>query len=802
MTSEPDNGKTKSVDILRACHDLAVEHLSCSIKQALSPICAELNKIADKAANSHRRNHYVDAAQELLSKNIYFEEDVVAKFREQSQHALVPINKRTLVAENTVLDTMTELSLVDSNEMEESLAVTNFIENLKGQCREDLFALECRTMLLLGDTGSSADSLPFGPQAIGNAFKHACGQLAADVEIKCALYKLIGRFTASDLRELYRALNSYLIKCNILPSISMSAMCPRYGQRKSFDAIDSRLGEKRSNALTERSRGNRRAYFSKDAPSSYAAIKSELTAPVCGTSANVRHTQTNGAYSPFNERGSQTNDQVKSEEETPGHADTSRFVETLTQIQNSDLSMLYKPNDVCVGRPRSKPQAGTVNVLHTLRDSDIVGDISESDGTILDIIAMLFDFIFDDKSIPDFMKALIGKLQIPVLKVALLDKSLLSSKTHPARKLIDLLANSSIGLVDSGSDAQYAKFTGHIVQYIVKNFTYDIEIFNAAAKKLEEFLTQEAAQFNKGINRSASSLNAREQIVHAKCAVDKALQSRLAAGHVPEFIVQFAKDYWRQLLIITYIDHGYDSDEWRAKLQTIDTLIWSVSDKRGRAQKPPLATISQLLLQEIRAGMKALDMDRKVCSKFLSMLASVHAVNIKKEKESASGATDLLLDKVSADISPQRDTANALRKPSINNSLQHTDTGEHENDNSLALDPSLFEDDGEVEDIDVALLPRIKNLNTHLATATSMDLGDWVEFDKHDGTTKRARFTWISPFTGRYLFTDQRGQKSMDATLGKLAELFSNGSARRIESRPDPLFDRALDDLMGRLATA
>jgi hypothetical protein len=85
---------------------------------------------------------------------------------------------------------------------------------------------------------------------------------------------------------------------------------------------------------------------------------------------------------------------------------------------------------------------------------------------------------------------------------------------------------------------------------------------------------------------------------------------------------------------------------------------------------------------------------------------------------------------------------------------------------------------------------------------TAMDLGDWVEFDNEDGTSMRARFTWISPATGRYLFTTRQGQKAMDTTLGKLAELFSKDTARHIESQPDPIFERALGDLMGRLESA
>jgi hypothetical protein len=63
----------------------------------------------------------------------------------------------------------------------------------------------------------------------------------------------------------------------------------------------------------------------------------------------------------------------------------------------------------------------------------------------LDIVALLFDFILDDQRIPDALKALIGRLQIPVLKVAMLDKDFFSHKTHPARLLLDALAAAAFG---------------------------------------------------------------------------------------------------------------------------------------------------------------------------------------------------------------------------------------------------------------------------------------------------------------------------------------------------------------------
>ena len=66
--------------------------------------------------------------------------------------------------------------------------------------------------------------------------------------------------------------------------------------------------------------------------------------------------------------------------------------------------------------------AGNVNVLRDLKSTVFAEGLGEMDAMTLDVVSMLFDFILDDKNVPSAMQALIGRLQIPVLKAAMLDK--------------------------------------------------------------------------------------------------------------------------------------------------------------------------------------------------------------------------------------------------------------------------------------------------------------------------------------------------------------------------------------------
>src|SRR6185369_14893137 len=87
-----------------------------------------------------------------------------------------------------------------------------------------------------------------------------------------------------------------------------------------------------------------------------------------------------------------------------------------------------------------------VNVVRRIRSASSTTNLAANDSITIDLVAMLFDFIFDDEHIAATAKAHLGRLQIPTLKVALLDKSFFSSNSHPARRLLDLLAESAMGL--------------------------------------------------------------------------------------------------------------------------------------------------------------------------------------------------------------------------------------------------------------------------------------------------------------------------------------------------------------------
>jgi hypothetical protein len=64
----------------------------------------------------------------------------------------------------------------------------------------------------------------------------------------------------------------------------------------------------------------------------------------------------------------------------------------------------------------------------------------------IDTMALIFEAIFESDELPDAIRAALGSLQIPLLRVAIVDPALLSREAHPARLLLNRIGHAALGL--------------------------------------------------------------------------------------------------------------------------------------------------------------------------------------------------------------------------------------------------------------------------------------------------------------------------------------------------------------------
>jgi hypothetical protein len=178
--------------------------------------------------------------------------------------------------------------------------------------------------------------------------------------------------------------------------------------------------------------------------------------------------------------------------------------------------------------------------INRLLGDDAPVEMGSLDEMLVDIVAMMFDFILDDDDLPNAMKALIGRLQIPVLKVAILDRTLFSRRFHPARKLLNTLAEAAFGWDEvAGADDSLFRKIDELVHRVLDEYDDDIAVFSDVLFALQAFLDGEARERQERIERQAAAMTNRERLDDAKLTVKQEIRTALSGVVLPPIVKLF-----------------------------------------------------------------------------------------------------------------------------------------------------------------------------------------------------------------------------------------------------------------------
>ncbi|WP_236632039.1 DUF1631 family protein [Endozoicomonas montiporae] len=122
------------------------------------------------------------------------------------------------------------------------------------------------------------------------------------------------------------------------------------------------------------------------------------------------------------------------------------------------------------------------SIKHGLVNRGVTQHLSPRQEDLINLVGLLFEFIIDDHELPDVIKKTIGLLQIPVLKLALIDKDFLTNREHPGRQLLNDMT--SAGMHCKENDKPVVHLIETTVMTIIRGFTDNPNIFSEC---LDEF---------------------------------------------------------------------------------------------------------------------------------------------------------------------------------------------------------------------------------------------------------------------------------------------------------------------------
>jgi len=718
----------ESASLLSGCRDLALNRIAAALASMLDRVEDELFELAEKTEDRDAQNVYLDARAQAREKRAVIE----SAFR---RHFVEFFNRKVRGEQRPKRETAApaELSLMGDDDLEEDLAISEMSRKLKAACEGELGPLAQRMGFLLERSTLEDDANPMSPELVCDAFKRAFDAVQSNFKVRMALLRQVERHAEGEMRRVYHDLNAHLVERRVLPEVE-AVRRPAQPRREEPRAAPPPAGKDAAAA-------------SNDLFGSLA----QLLGASLGGGAMAASPQGPATW-PLAEGGSMP---------PPAPA----LMEQLTRMHRE------LPAAGVEALSAASPDA-LVNMVRSVKAS--APSLGAVDAMTIDIVAMLFDYIFDDRHIPASVKALIGRLQIPTLKVALMDKSFFSSKAHPARRLIDLLAEVSMGL-DASTAAGHAalEMVEKAVARVLEEFEADVAPFESAIADVERFLDDQKRAEEQIVERSARLIEARERQELARMVAEEEVSRRLGVRQwVPPAVRTMLERDWMRALADVHAVEGEGSGTWQGFMLTMDDLLWSVEPKCTPEDRKRLVAMLPALLRHVHDGLNRAKTGDAERDAFFGALVDCHAAAVK------AGLRGMA-------IVPDAPPPPAPIEP-------------------VSIESELIPaGDIQVEEIRLKTSrgSQVRNVFTRTGIWTNLQRGTWVEFTRPSHELVRARLTWISPNKGVYLFTNPMSEATaLSVSPEALAEQMRLGQARVLGDAA--LVDRAVDSMLATLKRA
>ncbi|MCI0654741.1 MAG: DUF1631 domain-containing protein [Methylococcaceae bacterium] len=742
----------------------------------------ELFSLSDKAENSALQTVYFEAMRFIRKDRGGIEnnlQEIVLKQFDEFWNGCRDAAAQTSPAEYDE----DNFSLIEYDVLEEDLAVTTMIDKMNQRLHAELYGLNRRFAALLGQMEICGELNPVGPYRICHCFAQVIKPLLLDLEIKLLIYKFYDKFASSRLDIVYKEINAALVKEQILPKLTRNFRLPQ-AAAVSARPTNNAFAEANSSVVVvddEIAHGiDSQAEFQ-----AFQKLQSMLDAW------RVRN-----GFSAFSGTG------IVGQPGNPVHQ-TDDVLNVLTRLQVDQIE------------PGIHPSRGLKlylsNELRSLVPGNEERPLAAPDEDIIDMVGMIFDFILDDEHLPDAVKALIGRLQIPVIKVAILEKGFFSRRSHPARELLNKMAKAGSRLdaksvVRSPLVAELAS----IVDAVLTTFDHQIDIFSQALERLNVFLEKDRQRTRLIEDRTRQVIESKEQLEIAKSKIGYALIRCIQGKELPVFLRSFLNDAWKHVMLLAYLRKEKSITEWEGALGVVTRLIWTITPVDDiEAKRKILQEIPQLL-KDICIGLENISFDPHKTSVFFKHLETcqMRALNESRGDAEAVAANEKSspLFSVKSKTEPP-DTMVSKSDRSLAAQIDALIAGMSKVDDSLFsdLEKGIERDSGPTDQEKIAAAesgpekPENDREDEYSKRARTIEVGQWLSFKDEQGETAKAKLSWKSPVTARYIFVNTKGAKFAEKSLDELAQQMRNGSAILIEDQKIPAMDRAVAAMMRTL---
>ena len=315
--------------------------------------------------------------------------------------------------EQTAGLTASRITLVGDDDLELDIRIGEIANRLNSNERIDRWRVQLRYMTLLNRPKMAAANSPVGLDPICRGLWTICRESGATLDQNLDRLERLEAQLQEHLPVLYIELNDQLAQRNIEPA---SAQVTQRGRKPSAKSESREAGSTGNTPAGTNALSSLQQALQRQSAADDVLVEPLFGNPAGGSGNIVLNASTLVMLNHLMDR--------------------------LSALENPQTLDLFNTHEA---------GSGETSPLRALKAKDLDLPLGKPAAIALDTLSHIFECIFESADLADVVKAAIGRLQIPLLKIAILDASFFSDTQHPARHLINRMARAAIGLAQDAS---------------------------------------------------------------------------------------------------------------------------------------------------------------------------------------------------------------------------------------------------------------------------------------------------------------------------------------------------------------
>ncbi|TNF37421.1 MAG: DUF1631 family protein, partial [Gammaproteobacteria bacterium] len=240
-------------------------------------------------------------------------------------------------------------------------------------------------------------------------------------------------------------------------------------------------------------------------------------------------------------------------------------------------------------------KSALLNSMAKLENVAIPKTMNQIDSKTINFVEMIFGAFLRDKNVSDAIKELLLSMQIPIIKVALLDSKFFNNEKHPARHVLNSIAHIGIGIEDK--ENKIYQTMQYIIEQLLQSFEENMDVFNTTRLSLDRLANIEKSKHEQTEKQTRQLIT----LEYTRQLVLKELQYYTHGVTIPKPLQPLILSHWATLMYQRYTSFGKDSIEWREAVGILRLLVKTFKPINSKEDWLALRSLYKGLVNSVRS---------------------------------------------------------------------------------------------------------------------------------------------------------------------------------------------------------